>query len=290
MTGTQNLPQVVMSDVDRIRAVKDNYQYHVRDFVTWLDGRPFNEATITEYFAYLNTTDYSANTIRLKRQGVKKRVQQLMQHLDHNEYARVKTFLDRLDENHETSAPKINSVAIGADKVLSTSEYLQLKHAATERQAAFIMLLWATGCRVSEVCGIKLGHCVRTEKHVRLRVMGKGRKQRDVRIPVDLYEKILAVFRGELYLLETQNGKAYNRSYISSEIAKLGQRVLHRRISAHTLRHSFATRKILNHPGHIQAISQYLGHSDVSITLSMYCHAEISDEQLFDDLMLEDTI
>jgi site-specific recombinase XerC len=64
-----------------------------------------------------------------------------------------------------------------------------------------------------------------------------------------------------------------------SQIAKLGQRRLNRRISAHTFWHSLATRKI-KETRKIQAVSEYLGHSSVATTLSLYCHDELSVEDL----------
>ena len=68
-------------------------------------------------------------------------------------------------------------------------------------------------------------------------------------------------------------------SYVSNQIAKLGRHILGRRISAHTFWHSFATRKI-KETAKIQAVSEYLGHSSVAITLSLYCHDELSEEDL----------
>ncbi len=50
--------------------------------------------------------------------------------------------------------------------------------------------------------------------------------------------------------------------------------MLNRDISAHKLRHSFATIKIAK-TGKIKAVSEYLGHSSTSITLDMYVHEEL---------------
>lgn len=109
--------------------------------------------------------------------------------------------------------------------------------------------------------------------------MGKGKKERYVWIPLVLCRRILATFGGTVYLFETSAGKPYSRSYVSNQIAKLGRAILGRRISAHTFRHSFATRKI-KETAKIQAVSEYLGHSSVAITLSLYCHEELSEEDL----------
>ena len=141
------------------------------------------------------------------------------------------------------------------------------------------MVLWVTGCRISEILGVKLAQCEQHGERVHIRIMGKGKKERYVWIPLVLYRRILATFGGTTYLFETSAGKPYSRSYVSNQIAKLGRAILGRRISAHTFRHSFATRKI-RETGKIQAVSEYLGHSSVAITLSLYCHDELSEEDL----------
>ena len=46
-------------------------------------------------------------------------------------------------------------------------------------------------------------------------------------------------------------------------------------------RHSSATRKVRAYPGKLDAVSRYLGHSSVSITLSLYCHTELSSDEVF---------
>jgi len=114
---------------------------------------------------------------------------------------------------------------------------------------------------------------------IKVRIMGKGRKERFIYLPTILYRAICDCFKGTVRIFETRTGKPYSRSYVSGQIAKLGRYILEKRISAHTFRHSFATRKI-RETGKIQAVSQYLGHSSVSITLNLYCHEELSAEDL----------
>ena len=62
---------------------------------------------------------------------------------------------------------------------------------------------------------------------------------------------------------------------------KSGWRILRKDISAHTLRHSFATRMI-DEGKSIKGVSKYLGHSNVSTTLDLYVHSELDWEALED--------
>jgi len=113
---------------------------------------------------------------------------------------------------------------------------------------------------------------------VRLTIIGKGNKERKVDIEKSLFEAIRAMFRGETWLFQTKGGKPYRTTYVSYEIIKAGKRILGRRISAHSMRHSFATLAIRDGAS-IKAVSKYLGHSSTAITMDMYVHESLEKEQ-----------
>ncbi len=281
----QNAPSVTFSDTEQqlriIESIVDNYAYHIRAFCQWIRStdREINFDAISAYFVELNNSDYSAATIRVKRQAVLKRVRMLFKERPIEERVQLAEALKDLSTG-DTRAPTVSSPAIGADKVISPLEYERLLQGArSERQRCFMLCLWVTGCRISEMLGIKLANCEQQGERVRCRIMGKGKKERYVWIPLVLYRRILATFGGTTYLFQTSKGNACDRSYVTRQIAKLGRRILDRRISSHTFRHSFATRKI-QEIKKIQAVSEYLGHSSVAITLSLYCHDELSEEDL----------
>ncbi|MBA7525416.1 Tyrosine recombinase XerC [subsurface metagenome] len=282
---TQNSPSVIFSETEHqlriIESIEDNYSFHVRHFCSWVrtTGHQVNFEAIRDYFMELNAGDYAAATIRVKRQAVLKRVRGLFRDRTIEERVKLEEALKDLSTG-ATRAPKVNSNAIGADKIISPLEYERLLQGArSERQKMFMMFLWVTGCRVSEMLGVKVQHCEHQGDRVHIRIMGKGKKERYVWLPTILYQRIRECFDGRPWLFATGTGKAYSRSYVSNQIAKLGRHILSRRISAHTFRHSFATRKI-KETGKIQAVSEYLGHSSVAITLSLYCHDELSAEDL----------
>jgi integrase len=118
------------------------------------------------------------------------------------------------------------------------------------------------------------------DDHRVLILCGKGAKERTVKIPPELLERIRAAYRGDRYLFETQHGRRYDRSQVSNDIKRLGRRILGRRISAHTFRHTFATRMI-EKTGKTEAVSRYLGHASPSITLAMYVHQSLDSAELF---------
>ena len=264
-----------------IEGIQDNYTYQIRHFCAFIrsEGLDVNYEAIRAYFETLNEGTYSANTVRIKRAAVLSRIRLLFRDQPTDE--RVKLELSLKDLNiGSTRSPKVNNNAITSDRIISPLEYERLLTGArSERQRLFMMTLWVSGMRISELTSITLSNCEQVGDRVKIRIMGKGKKERFIYLPTVLYERIQKEFDGSTLLFATKTGKEYSRSYISAQIAKLGKHILNRRISAHTFRHSFATRKI-KETAKIQAVSQYLGHSSVAITLSLYCHESLSAEDL----------
>ena len=270
-----------------LTANQDAYTDHFRHFARYAGerGGAIDYELIRSYFTYLNESDYSASTVRVRRQAVKKRILQASVDWPIDERIKLKEILSDLDRFGDTRAPKMATNAIGSDKVITESERLMLISQASTRLGLIMEFLYLTGCRVSELTGIKIGHCERKGETVYFRITGKGNKQRTVRVKAPFYNRIREYFSGEQFLFETQGGKAYSRVYISDQIRKLSLRVLGRGLSAHCFRHSFATRKVKN-TGNLKGVSEYLGHSSVSITADMYVHSLLSDGELLEDSII----
>lgn len=279
--------------LQHIKQIKDNYTYQCRHWIKWIEENNKEIDSILEYFQHLDVAEhetrndegeivmskYSAKSVNVMRQAVKKRLRQLYKNLGTDEKIRLEAGLKEIDQ--ECKPPKINSEQIETDKVLSKQDYKDiLNKCRSDRQKTFIMFLFVTGCRVNELTGIELSDCSNQGDFIKVSVMGKGKKERSVRIDTDLYNYIVKTYQGRKYLFETATGKRYQNDYISKQIKKIGV-LIGRKISAHSLRHSFATNMIKAYPAQIQAVSKYMGHSDVSITLNMYVHTQLSNDELF---------
>jgi integrase len=262
----------------------DHYQYHIRQFVDWMRerGGDLSREAIIDYFADLNNSDYSNGTKRIKRQALKKRLRQLAQYggIGSDLSVNLEQFLRDLDRETRTKAPKVKTTNIGREKYLTEEEYLRVIAACRgPRQTLIIKFLFNTGCRVSEMIGIKLGDIKIVGDLVFYRVVGKGNSERWRKTSKKLYDQIRSVFTGEQWLFETGHGKPYHRTYISNQIAKVTERALGRRLRAHSLRHSYATRMVsLGYP--ISYIADELGHSSSAITDQYYVHGGIDPHEL----------
>ena len=265
-------------------APQDAYSWHFKQFEKWMQegGRELNYSSLLGYFRKLDSSGLAANTIRISRQSVKNRIRLLMRSADVQTRVTMNQALEDLD--HDVPPPKVNSCAVTRDMCLTVQEVKELvKKARSRKQKAFIRFLFNTGARISELTGVKIGHCTRENGKVKIRLLGKGKKERYVQVTEALFDFVQETFRGEQFLFETEGGKPYHRCYVSNQIKKLGRHVLNKNISAHTMRHSRISSWVQGHPGSLDAISKYCGHSNVSITLSMYCHSEMSEEMLFEE-------
>jgi integrase/recombinase XerC len=147
------------------------------------------------------------------------------------------------------------------------------------RDHALLELLYATGLRVAECCGLDLDDVDRRRGAVR--VMGKGGKERVVPAgdaaleALDAWLSLRGEERGALFT-NSRGGRLGTRSV--HRIVKRRARAagIDRRVTPHTLRHTFATH-MLGEGADLRLIQELLGHSRLTTT-QRYTH--VSPEQL----------
>ena len=150
---------------------------------------------------------------------------------------------------------------------------------ADRRDHALIELLYATGIRAAECCGLDGDDLDRG--HGTVRVVGKGDKERVVPVgdvaveAIDAYLAARGRRDGPLFT-NRRGGRLTTRSV--QRIVGTRARVLGagRRVTPHTLRHTFATH-MLGEGADLRLIQELLGHSRLSTT-QRYTH--VSAEQL----------
>jgi integrase/recombinase XerD len=147
------------------------------------------------------------------------------------------------------------------------------------RDRAMIELLYATGLRVSELVGVRLGDLHLDEEY--LTCIGKGSKERIVPIgeqAADWIRKYYATSRRELLkkrqsprLFLNARGTSLSRVGFWKILKQYGRAAnLPAGLSPHVLRHSFATH-LLERGADLRAIQLMLGHADLSTT-QIYTH------------------
>ena len=147
------------------------------------------------------------------------------------------------------------------------------------RDKAMIELLYSTGLRVSELCGLKTAD-LQMETGC-LRCIGKGNKERLVpvgRRALQSVQEYLKKSRPEIlgektspYLFASRTGRAMNRIMFWKLLGAYGRKAgLRRTLSPHMLRHSFATH-LLDRGADLRSVQMMLGHADIATT-QIYTH------------------
>ena len=164
-------------------------------------------------------------------------------------------------------------------KVITLKEVEEMLHSGLNPLEQVMMeLLYSCGLRVSELVNLKTSDIDISSKYVRC--FGKGSKERVipmgeavVRVLREYYperELILKKFNlNTKKLLINEHGRFINRQDIYTFIHNRGK-LIHKNISPHTLRHSFATH-LLENGADLRVVQELLGHSDVSTT-QLYTH------------------
>jgi integrase/recombinase XerC len=166
-----------------------------------------------------------------------------------------------------------------ADEATQLVEGRAVGGTSRPRDVAILELLYASGLRVSELSGLDVDALDRAEGTVR--VIGKGRKERIV----PYGGPAARALDGWL----SMRGEARGPLFTNARGSRLGPRSIHtivhrsargagitRRVSPHTLRHSFATH-LLDCGADLRMIQELLGHSRLSTT-QRYTH--VAAEQL----------
>lgn len=149
------------------------------------------------------------------------------------------------------------------------------------RDRALLELAYGAGLRVSELCGLTLTDLLLSENLVR--IFGKGGKERLVPIGRSV------IGAASVYLHTTRptldRGKSKNRVLLNARgepLSRVGawgvvrratqQTGITKRVTPHTLRHSFATH-LLEGGADLRAVQEMLGHADLSTT-QIYTHVD----------------
>jgi len=259
------------------------------------------------YLEYLKLKRYSENTIKSYVSELKKfSAFYASKDLDTLTKDHIKDYLFHLVQKNKISASSqnqaINAIKLYYEKVLKHSKFKfiierprklktlpkiisefqvfnLLKHTYNLKHKSIIALLYSSGIRVSEVIALKKEH-LNFENHTILIKQAKGFKDRITVLATStakVLDAYLKSYTPKNYLFEGQNGGKYSARSINKFIQRNAKSAkIEQPISAHTLRHSFATH-LLNNGTDIRLIKELLGHNSIKTT-QIYTH--VSDRDL----------
>ncbi|NIQ37329.1 MAG: tyrosine recombinase XerC [Proteobacteria bacterium] len=178
----------------------------------------------------------------------------------------------------EKTIPNVLSV----DDAFRLMESPEKRTPSAARDRAILETLYSSGLRVGELVGLDVDS-IDLDLGV-VRIMGKGRKERIVPLgskAADALKDYLdqrGVFQkgdgGEEALFLNASGKRLTTRSVARIVEKYAKRShLSRRVSPHSLRHTFATH-LLNGGADLRGIQELLGHVSLSTT-QKYTHVGI---------------
>jgi integrase/recombinase XerD len=150
------------------------------------------------------------------------------------------------------------------------------------RNKAIVEVLYSCGVRVSELIELKITQCYFDEGYIM--VIGKGNKSRLVpigstaikytRLYLNEIRPHVDIKKGyEDYVFLNRRGASLSRVMIFYIVKDLAEKAgIHKTISPHTLRHSFATH-LVEGGADLRAVQEMLGHESI-ITTEIYTHLD----------------
>lgn len=248
---------------------------------------------------FLEENNINFSPISINEKTIQQFIYQVAKKVTPRSQARIisglRSFFDYLifEEYRKTNptdlieAPKIGRKlpdTLSESEINQLINSIDLSQSQGERNRAIIETMYSCGLRVSEIVSLKISDLFFEEGFIR--VIGKGDKQRFVPIHITSQEYIVSyckLYRNKLkpqkgsedIVFLNRCGKKLTRQMIFIILKELAIKItLSKKISPHTLRHSFATH-LLKNGADLSAIQQMLGHESITTT-EIYVHLDKS--------------
>jgi len=168
-----------------------------------------------------------------------------------------------------------------AQRILEESAVVKLIEAAPEgRDRILLKLLYVSGIRVSELCGLKWCDLLPRQEGGQMTVFGKGGKTRTILLKPKVWQQLLSI-QGDARATDPvfrsrKGGGPLDASQVRRIVYAAARRAgLPQKISPHWMRHAHASHA-LDRSAPIHLVQATLGHASVSTT-GRYLHARPSD-------------
>lgn len=163
-----------------------------------------------------------------------------------------------------------------SERILTERQVIVMLELETNpRDRLMLELLYYTGCRLAELCGLRRRDLQANGDSGQVTLFGKGGKTRSVLLPLRLYEALLT-FAGwselDEPLFRSQKGGPVSPVQVERIVKRAAKRAgLPAEVSPHWLRHAHASHALdRGAPPHL--VQSTLGHASLATT-SQYAHA-----------------
>lgn len=256
-----------------------SYERDLHDFITWLEKLTptlepvlanVQSGQIRQWTSQLHRKGLSAKSLQRKLSSIRRFYRFLLREncIQYNPVVDVQTPKQARKLPDTLDAETIDRLlAIDMDGTLAF------------RDRALMELLYSSGLRLSELVGLDVNDL--DQRQHKVRVTGKGDKQRDVpvgRMAMEalqawLYQRGALAAHAETALFVSVRGTRLHPRSVQFRINHWRmQQGLEQHVHPHKLRHSFASH-VLESSGDLRAVQEMLGHADISTT-QIYTHLD----------------
>ncbi|MDB4823350.1 tyrosine-type recombinase/integrase [Acidimicrobiia bacterium] len=246
---------------------ENSVKAYFADLKNLFDENKITEITadaLNEMISLISSRHYSANTKKRKLSVLK----QFVKWFNLKEFNKL-IILEEVKIKSGQKLPDTLSI-LEIEKMIN---FFDQDTFMSTRNKTVIDFMYSTGCRVSELCNVKISDLDFDDDYVQL--TGKGSKQRIVPIGTKLKINLLAYLQLRInkdhknttpYLFISKSNNQLERTSIFRLIKSTAvQTHLDINVHPHTLRHSSATH-MLEAGCDLRTLQEYLGHSSVSTT------------------------
>ena len=278
-----------MRPIKEKRVISEENKEILRSYVSYLKGKCYSESTVKTYFTFVADffnylKDIPLDTIT--NRDVEKFIETVFiprkySISSHRQFISAlklfKTFYPECKiEELNLKRPKKSQIL---PTVLSKEEVIDLlRYTKNLKHRAVLAMIYSAGLRISELLNLELKHIDVDRRQLTVK-NSKGRKDRNIILAqsfIPLMQNYLISYNPETYFVEGKPFQKYSAESIraflhrSSKIARITKRV-----TPHTLRHSYATH-LLENGIDIRYIQELLGHAKPETTM-IYTHVSKKD-------------
>jgi tyrosine recombinase XerC len=252
------------------------YQYELKQFLVFLQSKypqlSFDRSHRLVVRDYLSTLHEK----KLQRASILRAIavlRSLYKYLQREEIIAQNPFIGIPMPKREKRLPK----AIAEDEMKKLLETpLRLKHKFSLRDSALMELLYSSGLRIQELCQLNIEDIDLWGGMVR--AFGKGSRERLVPVGASAQKMLHAYINSRLPASRRSGALFFNHK--GARISERGARgivakwvfeaAIHRKVSPHVFRHSFATH-LLSRGCDLKSVQEMLGHRNLATTQT-YTH------------------
>jgi integrase len=284
MDGELQLFTDPVATVEReLLGIKDGYENATRVLVDWMreTGHTFGVEGIRAWDEFLQQPHrgrwLSASSRNMYRKCLRHRVRWI---LDQTERVPLGARLQVLHALDEIRFDEVQPDARGEDSWFTEDEVARVLDCARTRNRHMGLLaefIVTQGTRIGETLDILNADVKIRGDMAAILLHGKGSKRyrvkdRTVHCTVELLRRIRKEFHGCDYLFGLdETDRRFTRNHVSMFLIRASGETVGKALGSHALRHTFATLALHDHPEELKAISEYLGHADISTT-NVYLH------------------